>query len=312
MDAKRPLHELHNPVNTVGAAEGLVISHLGKSLAVETTNGDVVLCHTRRRLEQIAVGDRVLWERTEGNLGLVVELLPRASLLSRPSRNNKSRPVAANLDQVIVVFSVQPKCDLLLVDQYLVICENHAMNAILVCNKIDLGVEDKILDSALDNYQRIGYQILPISAKSKCGLEPLKQALKNRTTMLAGQSGVGKSSLTNAILPDKNLKTAALSKSSQHGKHTTTAATLYHLPGGGSLIDSPGVSVFGLSDISNADLAFGYREFQTHIPHCQFNNCRHLDDKGCAIVTAIQRGDIDPNRYDRFRKLRHKLVSKTE
>lgn len=312
MGAKRPLDRLHNPIDGPGASEGLVLSHLGKSLAVETAGGDIILCHTRRRLEPIAVGDRVLWERTEGDLGLVVELLPRASLISRPSGNNTSRPVAANLDQIVIVFSVQPKCDLLLVDQYLVICENHAINAILVWNKIDLGITDNVLASALQNYRHIGYRVLEVSAKSKCGLDPFKQVLKNSTTLLAGQSGVGKSSLTNAILPNKNLKTSALSKSSQHGRHTTTAATLYHLPGGGSLIDSPGVSVFGLSDISNTDLAYGFREFQAHIPNCQFNDCRHLDDKGCAVIAAVQQGDINPSRYDRFRKLRSKLVAKSD
>ena len=290
-------------------AEGLVVSHLGKSLAVETADGDVVLCHTRRRLGLMTVGDRVLWEPTEGNLGLIVKLLPRVSLLSRPSGNSKSRPVAANLDQVLVVFSARPRCDLLLVDQYLVNCENHSIKALLVYNKIDLDIKDQQLEFALDLYHRIGYEVLPISAKSKFGLGQFKRTLKNRTSMLAGQSGVGKSSLTNAVLPDKNLKTGTLSHSSHHGKHTTTTAKLYNLPDGGRLIDSPGVSVFGLSNISAADLAYGYREFQDYIPHCKFNDCRHLDDKGCAVVAAIDHGKIEISRYDRFRKLRSKLVT---
>ena len=312
MDVKRSRRNSGKQAKTDSKTEGLVVSHLGKSLAVETADGDIVLCHTRRRLGLMTVGDRVLWKPTEGNLGIIVKLLPRVSLLSRPSRNNKSRPVAANLDQVLVVFSPRPRCDLLLVDQYLVNCENHSLNALLVHNKIDLDIKDEQLDSALDHYHRIGYEVLSISAKSKTGLSQFKHALRNHTSILVGQSGVGKSSLTNAVLPDKNLKIGKLSDSSHHGKHTTTTATLYNLPYGGSLIDSPGVSVFGLSKISAAKLAYGFREFQAYIPHCKFNDCRHLEDKGCAVVAAIGHGKIDARRYDRFKKLRRKLIENAE
>jgi ribosome biogenesis GTPase len=125
--------------------------------------------------------------------------------------------------------------------------------------------------------------------------------------MLAGQSGVGKSSLTNAIIPDKDIKTNTVSATTKHGRHTTTATTLYHLTDGGYLIDSPGVAIFGLAGLSEHQLAYGYREFQTHIDNCQFNDCRHLKDKGCAVVAAVDNGDISKTRYDRFLKLREKM-----
>ena len=126
--------------------------------------------------------------------------------------------------------------------------------------------------------------------------------------MFAGQSGVGKSSLTNTILPDKNLRTNEISERSGLGRHTTTAATLYHLPKGGELIDSPGVAVFGLAEIKGHDLAWGYREFQPHIGHCRFNDCRHIHDKGCAVREAVATGEIATARQKRYLKLLDKLA----
>jgi len=288
--------------------KGRVISHLGKSLAVETPTGDVILCHTRRRLSTAAVGDWVLWEPCAGNLGRVVRILPRTSLLLRPSRNGKTRPVAANLDQLLIVFSVRPPCDLLLIDQYLVVCECHSIHPILIFNKIDLGGGEETIAPQLSIYQSLGYRILKISAKTGQRLTELRGILTGHTSMLAGQSGVGKSSLTNALLPDKELRVAALSRGSGHGKHTTTTATLYHLPDGGDLIDSPGVAIFGLAEISEQELAEGFREFKEHIEHCRFHNCRHVNDKGCAVRAAVDRGIISRDRYQRFLKLRDKLA----
>lgn len=304
---RRVYKSIEQQTNTNKHQEGLVITHLGKGLAIETQTGNVILCQTRRRLGIAAVGDRVLWEPTSENSGRVVKILERDSLLSRPMHNNKTRPVAANLDQVLIVVAVEPRCDFLLIDQYLVVCETHAIDAALVCNKIDLEHENVTLESQLKSYTKLGYEVYFVSAKSNVGLDSLKTKLKNHTSMLAGQSGVGKSSLTNAILPHTNLKTGTLSKRSRHGRHTTTTAKLFHLDEGGHLIDSPGVSVFGLADISEKQLAFGFREFQTHIRHCQFNDCRHLEDKGCAVVAAVERSEIDRDRYTRFKKLREKM-----
>ena len=289
--------------------EGLVISHLGKGLAIEDS-GRIIVCHTRRQLGTAAVGDRVLWEKTEKNQGRVVEILPRSSVLLRPSRNGKNRPVAANIDEVYVVFSVEPVCDFLLIDQYLAVCENRNIEAALIFNKTDLFSETQHQQIAqeLQTYQSLGYSLLKVSAKNGEGLEVLKQHLKNQTSILAGQSGVGKSSLTNAILPDKQLKINSVSTVTRHGRHTTTAATLYHLPGGGNLIDSPGVAIFGLAGITENQLSFGYREFQPLIDQCRFNNCRHVLDKGCAVRAAVEENRISKTRYQRFLKLREKMT----
>jgi len=285
--------------------EGLVVAHLGQGIAVEA--GDkTLLCQTLRKLDTVAVGDRVMWSQSSPDQGRIEAILPRRSLLCRPSRNDKIRPVAANIDTVFVVFAVEPVCDFLLLDQYLAVCENRGINAALVLNKTDLppslGIEQE-----LQAYVNLGYALHRVSATAYAGLDSLKAALKNQVSIFSGQSGVGKSSLTNALIPDKDLKTNAISATSKLGRHTTTAATLYHLAEGGDLIDSPGVAIFGLAGLSEPQLAYGYREFQPLLDNCQFNDCRHVLDKGCAVRAAAEQGSITMSRYQRFLKLREKM-----
>lgn len=285
--------------------EGLVIAHLGQGLAVEAEEA-LFLCQTKRKLDTCAVGDRVLMEKAGPGQGRIAEILPRRSLLARPAPNGKIRPVAANIDQVLIVFAAEPPADWLLVDQYLAVCENHGISASLVLNKTDLPGSGALREE-LSVYQSLGYPLFPVSTVSGDGLEALKHALHDKISILTGQSGVGKSSLTNALLPDKDLRTNTLSLGSGHGRHTTTAATLYHLPEGGALIDSPGVAIFGLAGLSEADLAHGFREFQPFLGSCQFNDCRHVQDKGCAVRAQAEQGGISMQRYRRFLKLREKM-----
>ncbi len=285
--------------------EGLVIAHLGQGIAVEYDQ-KIILCQTLRRLDTIAVGDKVLWSLSSSDQGRIEEILPRRSLLERPSRNGKTRPVAANIDTVFIVFAVEPNCDFLLIDQYLAVCENRNIDVALVLNKTDLP-QTAIIEKELLDYKKLGYPLYRVSALGSSNIDELKNVLKGQVSMLAGQSGVGKSSLTNAIIPDKDIKTNTVSATTKHGRHTTTATTLYHLTDGGYLIDSPGVAIFGLAGLSEHQLAYGYREFQTYIDNCQFNDCRHLKDKGCAVVAAVDNGDISKTRYDRFLKLREKM-----
>ncbi len=285
--------------------EGLVISHLGKGIAVEGQDR-IILCQTRRKLDTVAVGDRVLFSGVSTDQGRIEQILPRRSLLMRPGRNGKTRPVAANIDNVFVVFAVEPECDFLLIDQYLAICENRNIDAVLVQNKIDLPAPEPV-ENELLYYQSIGYQLFKVSANQHEGLDELKRALQHHVSIFTGQSGVGKSSLTNALIPDKTLKTNTVSATTRHGRHTTTAATLYHLPDGGDLIDSPGVAIFGLAELNEQQLAQGYREFQPLIEQCHFHNCRHVNDKGCSVREAAEKGLISPTRYQRYLKLRDKM-----
>ena len=304
-----PQQRKSNPTSPANLPEGLVISHLGQGLAVESSDGNIILCQTRRRLGDVAVGDRILWTPSEDGLqGRVEEVLARSSVLVRPAYAGKTRVVAANLDRVFVVICPSPPPDWLLVDQYLAVCEHRHIPAEIIYNKIDLAENAEQALAELDDYVRIGYPVHPVSARQAIGIAELKQALHEHCSMFAGQSGVGKSSLTNALLPEKNLRTNEISLRSGLGRHTTTAATLYHLPAGGDLIDSPGVAVFGLAEIKGQDLAWGYREFQAHIGHCRFNDCRHINDKGCAIREALEQGEIAQSRHQRYLKLLDKLA----
>jgi len=287
--------------------EGLVIAHLGQGLAVEGSPGEIFLCHTRRRLGFATVGDRVLWEPCEGNLGRVTEILPRRTVLTRPSHNETIRPVAANLDRVFVVVAPEPEPDWLLVDQYLAACKYRDLDAEIIFNKADLLTSYDVAEGLLADYRRIGYSCSLISVRTGEGLSELRKKMIGQCSMLAGQSGVGKSSLTNALLPNKQLLTRTLSEKTSLGRHTTTTATLYHLPDGGDLIDSPGVSVFGLAEMSIYDLAAGFREFHPWIPRCRFNDCRHINDKGCAVREAAETGALTHARYERYLKLIDKL-----
>lgn len=290
--------------------EGLVIAHLGQGLAIES-QGKTQLCQTRRQLGVAAVGDWVCWQQTAPEQGRVTAILPRKSVLNRPGRNGKTRPVAANIDKILVVFALQPACDFLLLDQYLAICENGNIGAELVFNKIDQFKQhhQQATEQQLAIYKKNNYQLHYVSTKTGAGLAQLQQNLQGYSCLLAGQSGVGKSSLTNALIPDKHLKTNTLSATSGHGRHTTTAATLYHLPQGGNLIDTPGVAIFGLAEISETQLAQGYREFKPLIEQCQFSDCHHFLDKGCAVRAAVSAKTICQHRYQRFLKLRGKMAS---
>lgn len=297
-DRSRPEAELR---------EGRVVNHLGQGLAVEDDRGEVVICHTRRQLGAVAVGDRVLWSTADRQQGRVERILPRRSVLTRPAHGGRIRPVAANLDQIVIVVAPEPEPDWLLVDQYTAACEHRGLGVVITVNKQERIADRARVEQTLSVYRRIGYTCLLLSAHTGDGLPHLREALKQRCSMLAGQSGVGKSSLTNSLLPGRNLRTRELSDKAGLGRHTTTAAMLYHLPEGGDLIDSPGVAVFGLAEMTAADVAGGYREFREWLPQCQFNDCRHLGDKGCAILAAVEAGRVDAGRYERFRKLLAKM-----
>lgn len=287
--------------------EGLVLSHLGQALAIEGLDGRIVLCHTRRQLGSVAVGDRVLWSPVADGQGRVETILPRHSVLNRPAHGGRIRPVAANLDQIVIVVASQPEPDWLLVDQYAAACEHRSLKIAIVVNKMDRVNHRQDIASALKIYGDIGYVCHPVSARTGEGLDDLRKTLGQHCSLLAGQSGVGKSSLTNALLPGKSLRTRELSEKAGLGRHTTTTAMLYHLPDGGDLIDSPGVAVFGLAEMGAADLAWGYREFRHPLDNCRFKDCRHLNDHGCAIRAAMENGRISRERYDRYQKLLAKM-----
>ncbi|TAN52630.1 MAG: ribosome small subunit-dependent GTPase A [Methylococcaceae bacterium] len=289
---------------------GQVIAHLGKSLAVEGSDGNVLTCHTLRQLGSVAVGDRVLWEACGDGQGRVIKILPRSNVLTRPAHGGKTRPVAANLHQVLVVLAPVPTPDFLLVDQIFAICESRDIGLGLVFNKLDLFDGAAEVETALCEYAAIGYPVYRISVHGRIGTDALQSALQGKVSMLSGQSGVGKSSISRMLLSEHNIRIGEVSSASGLGRHTTTTATLYHLAGGGDLIDSPGVAIFGLADMNAGLLAQGYREFQPYIARCRFNDCLHTRDHGCAVVGAVQQNLISAERYQRYVKLLERLPSR--
>lgn len=283
---------------------------MGKALIVEGEDGLTARCKKRTQLQQPAVGDFVEWMKTEEGAGRVEKVLERRSLLSRPAKNGHTRPVAANLDQIVAILAVKPSIDPLLLDQYLIVSEFQEIKPLIVLNKVDLLDEKsrQKTDELILLYRSLGYEVIEVSAVDKTGLDTLRERLKDQTSILVGQSGVGKSTITNALLPDLDIQTKALSTASGLGKHTTTSSTLYKLPEGGDIIDSPGVNIFGLAHITEQNLAYGYREIKQLADQCKYSNCLHLKEPKCAVKDGVESGSVSKQRYLRYLKLRDKLA----
>ena len=288
---------------------GSVLVNFGRHLVVETDDGDLVRCHARQNLGPIACGDRVAWQASSHDEGVVTAIAPRRNCLTRPDRNGEPRPIAANLDRLVVVVSTQPDFSEAMIDRYIVAAELTGIPAAVLLNKTDLLDADALERTAarLDGFARIGYPVWQASCKRDHGLDALREALSGETSLLVGQSGVGKSSLVNALVPDREARTGALSTAGSRGMHTTTATTLYHLPGGGDLVDSPGVWEFGPPIDDPAELATGFVEFRPFLGACRFADCRHLVEPGCAVKAALAEGKIDARRHATYVALHGEL-----
>ena len=283
---------------------GRIVAHYGALAVVEHAAGILQRCRLRRNLPPLVCGDRVVWRR-EGDQGVVVALQERHSLLQRPDSNGRPRPVAANLDQVLIVVAPRPEPSPELIDRYLVIVENSAIPALLVLNKADLLDTPQYtgLRERLELYSRIGYPVLEASTRMTDGLSALRSYLNGRTSILVGQSGVGKSSLVRTLLPGREIRIQALSSATGLGTHTTTVSTLYPLPEGGNLIDSPGVRGLEQNWLDRRQLAWGFIEFRPHLGQCRFGDCSHTVEPGCALIEAVRSGQIAPQRLQSFRSL---------
>ncbi|WP_106478660.1 small ribosomal subunit biogenesis GTPase RsgA [Phytohalomonas tamaricis] len=283
---------------------GRVIAHFGRTLDIEANDGSVHRCHRRANLDSLVTGDRVSWREANDGTGVVVARGERDSTLERPDHRGQLKPVAANIDRILIVFAAEPVPHPNLIDRYLIAAETTEIQPALVLNKVDLlpphGGE---LRELLARYQGLGYEVINATVREDGGLEELRQNLAERTSVFVGQSGVGKSSLINALLPDEELKVGALSEDTRKGTHTTTTAKLYHFPAGGDLIDSPGIREFGLMHLDERQVAEGFIEFRPHLGHCRFRDCRHVHEPGCAILKAVEQGEISATRFDSFRRI---------
>lgn len=294
------------------ARDGVVISRFGMHADVEDADGSVHRCNIRRTLRSLVTGDRVLWRPgAEGSAtvkGIVEAVHERTSVLTRPDFYDGVKPIAANINQIVIVSAILPELSLNIIDRYLVASETLDIEPLLVLNKTDLLDEEGMafVEEQMAIYCKIGYRVIMVSSHRKQGLSELEAALIGRVSIFAGQSGVGKSSLLNALLGlelETEILTNDVSDVSGLGQHTTTAARLYHFPHGGDVIDSPGVREFGLWHLEPEQITRGFVEFREFLGHCKFRDCKHDTDPGCAIREAVERGDIDESRFEDYHRI---------
>lgn len=286
------------------ARTGRVIANHGRHVTVETAADERVFCKVSGRKLEVVCGDEVTVE-TDGSGGCVVTArLPRRSALARTDAVGRAETVVANLTQLIVVLAPKPEPDFFVIDRYLAAAQLLEISALLLLNKADMegeGLED--CRKELKIFEQMGYSVLECSAAQDIGIDALRQCLLQHTTLLVGQSGAGKSSLANRLLPGLKAATSELVRNTAEGKHTTTVSTLHHVPSGGDLIDSPGVRDFAPAIEWLHDPSYGFREFKPLLGSCRFQDCRHLREPGCAIINAVESGAIAARRYESYRRL---------
>jgi ribosome biogenesis GTPase len=283
---------------------GRVIARYGTQMDVEAEGGQLHRCYLRSNLGSVVAGDRVIFCAGD-DTGVVVAREPRSTALRRPDKFGKLRTVAANIDRVIIVIAAQPEPHGNLIDRYLVATENLGAEAVILLNKADL-LDDPLIAESLTEilapYGPLGYTLIKAQGKSGA-IDELRGLLAGHTSILVGQSGVGKTTLVNALLPDADERVGELSPEKLKGRHTTTTARLFHVPGGGALIDSPGIREFGLWHMSRDEVERGFREFRDRIGQCRFRDCHHQSEPGCALTEALDRGAIHPARLDSYRHI---------
>ncbi|HIB28488.1 MAG TPA: ribosome small subunit-dependent GTPase A [Candidatus Thioglobus sp.] len=280
------------------AQTGLVITRYGQRLLVEAESGELLQCTGRRNIELSVAGDQVIYQTTDNGEGVVTALLARENSLVR-----SQKLIAANIDELWLVVSIEPHYQFELIDRYLVVAENANLPINIVVNKIELSSDIDKVKRDFSMYESAGYNVSYLSVNEKINIAEFKSQLNDKTHIFLGQSGVGKSSLINELIPDLNLRVNEISTKSKLGKHTTTNTTLYHIPSGGDLIDSPGIREFKLDELTDKEILSGFKEFKPFIGQCKFRNCAHIKEPKCAIKTAVENGDIHPLRYANYLQL---------
>ncbi|MEG0826852.1 MAG: small ribosomal subunit biogenesis GTPase RsgA [Acinetobacter sp.] len=319
-------------LDTSNDLEGLVVQHYGRQLEVQALSlpdeqpikpevktgepdpfwkpieiGTVWRCHTRTNLEALVTGDRVKWQADPNTgLGIITAIHPRQSLLTRPDRYHKVKPVAANVSLIVIVFASFPEVAPSLIDRYIVACADADIPALLVLNKADLIQENDPILTLMQEYRVLGYEVM--QCQSNGDLTALADRLAGETVAFVGQSGVGKSSLINALVPDAAQKTNIISENSALGQHTTTSTRLIAFGEGAALIDSPGIREFGLWHLNADKVQRGFPELENLLGHCQFRNCTHKHEKQCALRLAAESGEILQRRLDSYLRLTDEIT----
>lgn len=304
-----------------------VYKSTGSHYIVKNEEGQMLDCVLRGKLKidesitssnPIAVGDEVLYVPDEDHpqLGVVKEILPRKNYIVRESPQNRKHQqhiIASNLDLAVILATLEhPRTSLGFIDRFLITAEAYQIPALLVYNKIDLHRKEDTdyLHYIQSIYEQAGYKVMAVSAHTGEGIDLLGSYLKGKTTLFSGHSGVGKSSILNALMGSNIQKVSDISEWSGKGKHTTTFAQMMDLPNGGSIIDTPGVKEFGLYDIVQDELAEFFPELRSKINQCKFNNCRHIAEPGCAVKQAVDQGEISEERYLSYLQIRETLPAR--
>lgn len=293
---------------------GTVINNTGSWYTVLTDDGRRLNCKVKgnfrikglRTTNPVAVGDHVeVTEPVDGS-SFITGIEPRRNYIIRRASNlsKESHIIAANLDQALLVTSlVHPAVSTVFMDRFLATASAYGVPAVIVINKIDLltGEDDKeLLDAVTYLYTSIGYKVLHVSAKNGEGIDELRSLLPGKVSLLSGNSGVGKSSIINDLLPELNLRTALISQSHDTGMHTTTFSTMYQLPQGGFIIDTPGVKGFGTVEFDPAEVSHYFPEIFEASADCRYNNCTHTHEPGCAVIRALEDSRIAQSRYNSY------------
>lgn len=287
--------------------QGLIISRYSKHFEVEALEGEDIgtihRCVARTNIGSIVAGDTVVWRSGAAQTGVIESRHSRNSILERPDNFGRLKPVAANIDQMLIVIACEPTPQPNLVDRYLVAAELMNIRPIVILNKADLlTAEHQEIETLVEEYRSLGYDVVKIisSRHQAPMLADLPALINGRTSIVVGQSGVGKSSLINTLLPQANLAVGDLSVQTREGTHTTTQAKLFHIPKGGQLIDSPGIRDFSLWHINVEQLEVGFAEIAKVLGQCRFRDCRHENEPACAVQNAVETGEIGRRRFSSF------------
>lgn len=299
--------------------QGLVIKSTGSWYNVHGVDGNNYDCRIKGKFRiqgiqttnPIAVGDIVEFEmEPNSDKGVIYKLHERKNYIIRKSINlsKQAQIIAANMDQAFLVVTLaSPRTSLGFIDRFLATAEAYSIPAVLIFNKLDLFHQEglAILDEYKSIYENLDYPCYSVSALAGTNIPLIESLLKDKTTLFSGHSGVGKSSLINALLPGRSIKTGDVSEATDQGKHTTTFAEMHTLPFGGYLIDTPGIRELGIFDIRPEELGHYFREMRALMNECRFNNCRHVNEPGCAVINAVETGEIEISRYESYLSIFH-------
>ena len=296
-------------MKTETRSEALILVSYGSHGVVMLADGQRKSCKFRRKVGRPYCGDHVMVGRADDASLVVESILPRRNYFVRTDDRQRKHIIAANLDQVLIVVAPRPLPSLDLMERYLLAVHSLGIKPLIVYNKSELEVPaDETANGAevlghMPDYEALGYSVVRTSCKTEPGIKDLLPQLQDKTSILVGQSGVGKSSLINRVLPNMQVQTGALSSATGKGAHTTTSTILYQLNGGGYLIDSPGVWEYGIWKLEKRELAAGFIEFEPLFGQCRFNDCLHASEPGCAIKQAVTDGSIRDWRYRSYLRL---------